>query len=261
MQAMEAISNVVSDLMCIMVDSVCYDEFEGVDEGEEINGNYDENGRRKRPTSDQNEAEPDMLDDYDTSSLNLNETDLNVLSSFSNELRAKAKLALSKPNNFNIVANEAKKSSAAESNNSTQKSVADCTASSETAATTLSAQKQQALSVKDPELAGIEDPYELDAFMMFRAFCKLSLRSIEGGGSGAASSASSSFALNSSSPEFRNNIDVKSKVLSLQLILATLQNAKPSFKQSTHMIGIIRRYLCVSLSKNGVSPILEVCAR
>jgi len=79
---------------------------------------------------------------------------------------------------------------------------------------------------------------------MFRAFCKLSLRPV------------SPEAANSS--DFRNNIDVKSKILSLQLILATLQNAKQSFKQSSHMVNAIRRYLCVSLSKNGVSPILEV---
>ena len=79
---------------------------------------------------------------------------------------------------------------------------------------------------------------------MFRAFCKLSLRPI------------SPETANSS--DFRNNIDVKSKILSLQLILATLQNAKYSFKQSPHVINAIRRYLCVSLSKNGVSPIPEV---
>ena len=86
--------------------------------------------------------------------------------------------------------------------------------------------------------------------MMFRAFCKLSLRSIN-------PETSSSIA-NSNSPEFKNSIDIKSKILSLQLILATLQNAKTSFKQSPFMINIIRRYLCVSLSKNGVSPVLEV---
>ena len=106
------------------------------------------------------------------------------------------------------------------------------------------------MNVKDPELVGIEDPFELDTFMMFRAFCKLSLRSIN--------QESSTSLANSNSPEFKNTIDIKSKILSLQLILATLQNAKQSFKQSPHMISVIRRYLCVSLSKNGVSPILEV---
>ena len=100
------------------------------------------------------------------------------------------------------------------------------------------------LNIKDPELIGIEDPFELDAYLMFRAFCKLSLRSIN--------------QEESASTDLKNNIDVKSRLLSLQLILATLQNAKQSFKQSPHMINAIRRHLCNSLSKNGVSPITEV---
>lgn len=82
---------------------------------------------------------------------------------------------------------------------------------------------------------------------MFRAFCKLSLRPVANEAA-AATNAS----------DLKSNIDVKSKLLSLQLILATLQNAKTSFKQSPHMINAIKRYLCVSLSKNGVSPINEV---
>lgn len=80
---------------------------------------------------------------------------------------------------------------------------------------------------------------------MFRAFCKLSLRPIT---NEAATSAN----------DIKTNIDIRSKILSLQLILATLQNAKTSFKQSSFMINAIKRYLCVSLSKNGVSPINEV---
>ena len=112
---------------------------------------------------------------------------------------------------------------------------------------------------------GIDDPYELDAFLMFRAFCKLSLRSIgqsngdsSSSSSSAAAAAAAAAANSSSSSDFKSSIDVKSKLLSLQLILATLQNARASFKQSPHMINTIRRYLCVSLSKNGVSPITEV---
>ena len=100
---------------------------------------------------------------------------------------------------------------------------------------------------------------------MFRAFCKLSLRSIgqsngdsSSSSSSAAAAAAAAAANSSSSSDFKSSIDVKSKLLSLQLILATLQNARASFKQSPHMINTIRRYLCVSLSKNGVSPITEV---
>jgi brefeldin A-inhibited guanine nucleotide-exchange protein len=110
----------------------------------------------------------------------------------------------------------------------------------------LGVNKSATAVMKDPELVGLDDPFELDAYLMFRAFCKLSLRVVN-----------QESALVSAS-DLKNNIDVRSKILSLQLILATLQNAKSTFKQSKHVINAIRRYLCVSLSKNGVSPILEV---
>ncbi len=99
------------------------------------------------------------------------------------------------------------------------------------------------LNPKDPELVGIDDPFELDAYLMFRVFCKLSLRPVS---------------QETNNADIKNSIDVKSKILSLQLILATLQNAKASFKQSKFMINAIRRYLCVSLTRNGVSPMLDV---
>jgi brefeldin A-inhibited guanine nucleotide-exchange protein len=97
---------------------------------------------------------------------------------------------------------------------------------------------------KDPELIGLDNIFELDAYLMFRAFCKLSLRTVNNE--------------TSASLNLKENIDIRSKILSLNLLLATLQNARSTFKQSDHMIRIIRRYLCVSLSKNGVSPIMEV---
>ncbi len=112
----------------------------------------------------------------------------------------------------------------------------------------LNVSKSTTAVIKDPELIGLDDPFELDAFLMFRAFCKLSLRPIN----------QEATLVNNNSSDFKNNIDVRSKILSLQLILATLQNAKQTFKQSKHVINAIRRYLCVSLSKNGVSPIEEV---
>ena len=102
-------------------------------------------------------------------------------------------------------------------------------------------QQQQQQTIKDPELAQIYDQYERDAFLMFRAFCRLSQRPIP----------DTAFV-------DKNNMEVKSKILSLQLILTTLQNAKPVFKQNRHIISIIRKNLCVSLTKNGVSPITEV---
>ena len=58
-------------------------------------------------------------------------------------------------------------------------------------------------------LVQIYDPYERDTFLMFRVFCRLSQRPI----------------LDTVVVD-KNNNEIKSKILSLQLILTTLQNAK-----------------------------------
>jgi len=51
---------------------------------------------------------------------------------------------------------------------------------------------------------------------------------------------------------------MRSKILSLQLLLAVLQNAGPVFKTNEIFIVAIKQYLCVALSKNGVSSVPEV---
>lgn len=52
--------------------------------------------------------------------------------------------------------------------------------------------------------------------------------------------------------------ELRSKVLSLQLLLSILQNAGPIFKTNEMFINAIKQYLCVALSKNGVSSVPEV---
>lgn len=56
---------------------------------------------------------------------------------------------------------------------------------------------------------------------------------------------------------FRSH-ELRSKILSLQLLLSVLQNAGPVFKTNEIFIVAIKQYLCVALSKNGVSPVPEV---
>lgn len=56
---------------------------------------------------------------------------------------------------------------------------------------------------------------------------------------------------------FRSH-ELRSKVLSLQLLLSILQNAGPVFKTNDMFINAIKQYLCVALSKNGVSSVPEV---
>uniref|UniRef100_A0A2I3SH66 ADP ribosylation factor guanine nucleotide exchange factor 1 n=1 Tax=Pan troglodytes TaxID=9598 RepID=A0A2I3SH66_PANTR len=52
--------------------------------------------------------------------------------------------------------------------------------------------------------------------------------------------------------------ELRSKILSLQLLLSILQNAGPIFRTNEMFINAIKQYLCVALSKNGVSSVPEV---
>eukprot|EP01135_Chromosphaera_perkinsii_P000995 Nk52_evm9s156 gene=Nk52_evmTU9s156 len=81
--------------------------------------------------------------------------------------------------------------------------------------------------------------YEKDAFLVFRSLCRLSSKILD------------------------NHLDLKahdyrSKILSLRLLLSILQNSGPFFKTSPVFQNAIKQYLCLSLSKNGVSPIVSV---
>lgn len=79
-----------------------------------------------------------------------------------------------------------------------------------------------------------------DAFLVFRALCKLSMKPLPEG------------VIDEKSHELR------SKVLSLHLLLSILQNAGPVFRSNEMFIMAIKQYLCVALSQNGVSPVKEV---
>uniref|UniRef100_A0A6Q2XUX0 SEC7 domain-containing protein n=1 Tax=Esox lucius TaxID=8010 RepID=A0A6Q2XUX0_ESOLU len=79
-----------------------------------------------------------------------------------------------------------------------------------------------------------------DAFLVFRSLCKLSMKPLSDG------------------PTDPKSHELRSKVLSLQLLLSILQNAGPIFKTNEMFINAIKQYLCVALSKNGVSSVPEV---
>jgi brefeldin A-inhibited guanine nucleotide-exchange protein len=80
-----------------------------------------------------------------------------------------------------------------------------------------------------------------DAYLVFRSLCKLSMKPMPEGAT-----------IDPRSHELR------SKILSLQLILSILQNSGPSFQSSDLFAIAIKQYLCVALSKNGVSNVSEV---
>lgn len=79
-----------------------------------------------------------------------------------------------------------------------------------------------------------------DAFLVFRALCKLSMKPLPEG-----------------QPDPKSH-ELRSKILSLHLLLSILQNAGPVFRSNEMFIMAIRQYLCVALSKNGVSSVPEI---
>ncbi|XP_071835614.1 brefeldin A-inhibited guanine nucleotide-exchange protein 1-like isoform X2 [Apostichopus japonicus] len=79
-----------------------------------------------------------------------------------------------------------------------------------------------------------------DAFLVFRSLCKLSMKPLPDG-----------------PPDPRSH-ELRSKILSLQLLLSMLQNAGMVFRTEEMFINAIKQYLCVALSKNGVSSVPEV---
>jgi len=76
-----------------------------------------------------------------------------------------------------------------------------------------------------------------DAFLVFRSLCKLSMKPL---------------------PEplpSDDSIELRSKLLSLQLLYAIIVSSGKNFRSGEKFIWAIRQYLCLSLLKNGVSPI------
>ncbi|XP_068119264.1 brefeldin A-inhibited guanine nucleotide-exchange protein 2 [Hyperolius riggenbachi] len=79
-----------------------------------------------------------------------------------------------------------------------------------------------------------------DAYLVFRSLCKLSMKPLGDG------------------PPDPKSHELRSKVISLQLLLSVLQNAGPVFRTHEMFINAIKQYLCVALSKNGVSAVPDV---
>ena len=52
--------------------------------------------------------------------------------------------------------------------------------------------------------------------------------------------------------------ELRSKLLSLELLLSIVPNSGPVFRTDEVFIGGVKQYLCVALSKNGVSHFPEV---
>ena len=89
------------------------------------------------------------------------------------------------------------------------------------------------IEIADRCLTGDENnEYLLDAVVIFRSICKLSLKEL---------------------PSLMTSLTFKSKVLSLELILAVIDNPGPSFSTKKQFMDIIQGILCESLLANSIS--------
>ncbi|MCO5583638.1 hypothetical protein L7F22_037551 [Adiantum nelumboides] len=77
-----------------------------------------------------------------------------------------------------------------------------------------------------------------DAFLVFRALCKLSMKS--------------------SPQEGTDPLALRGKVIALELLKILLENAGEIFRKSDRFLGAIRQYLCLSLLKNSASATMNI---
>lgn len=94
----------------------------------------------------------------------------------------------------------------------------------------------------NPSNLSFQSIHHKDAFLLFRALCKLSMKGIH----------------DDSVSNNNDPIALQNKLLSLQLILHILQNSGYAFKTGDKFIYAIRNYLCVSLLGNCTSQVAEV---
>mmetsp|Transcript_37723 Transcript_37723/g.69804 ORF Transcript_37723/g.69804 Transcript_37723/m.69804 type:complete len:1802 (-) Transcript_37723:138-5543(-) len=80
--------------------------------------------------------------------------------------------------------------------------------------------------------------HQRDALMVFQSLCKLSMKDLP--------------------PGQTDHRTVRSKRLSLELILGMLQSCGPVFRSSEPFINVLKKLLCISLIKNSVSSIPKI---
>ncbi|CAN8254084.1 unnamed protein product [Cochlearia groenlandica] len=93
---------------------------------------------------------------------------------------------------------------------------------------------------RDDDLeAQIENKLRRDAFLVFRALCKLSMKT----------------APKESSTDLQS---MRGKILALELLKILLENAGAVFRTSERFLGAIKQYLCLSLLKNSASTLMII---
>ena len=96
--------------------------------------------------------------------------------------------------------------------------------------------------------------YHTDSYLLFRALCKLSSKTLPGDENVMTSTPASAMGANffSAAPPV-DPLALNSKILSLELILAVFEHCGDAFRNGEKFIYAVQSYLCVSLLKNCMS--------
>lgn len=94
-------------------------------------------------------------------------------------------------------------------------------------------------TMDDGQKLDFKSPEEKDAFLIFRALCRLSMKNLP------------------EAPDPKSH-ELRSKLLSLEMILLVLQNFNAPLSDKHTFVYAIRNFLCVALTQNAVSPIISV---
>jgi len=106
------------------------------------------------------------------------------------------------------------------------------------------------------ELNKFASQYHTDAYLLFRALCKLSSKTLPGDDNKTTTTSSvMSFVSSSTSID---PLALHSKVLSLELLMAVLEYCGDAFRTGDKFIYAVQNYLCVSLLKNCMSSQTKV---
>jgi brefeldin A-inhibited guanine nucleotide-exchange protein len=119
------------------------------------------------------------------------------------------------------------------------------------------------------DLSGFPSPRHRDAFLLFRALCRLSMKGGEESpllppgathlpGAAAAAASGGGGGMLSDEALQADPVALQSKLLSLDLLLGLLDNSGPAFQSQPRCIGAIKQYLCMGLLKNILSTIPAV---
>lgn len=130
---------------------------------------------------------------------------------------------------------------------------------SESATTATTIATAEEMDVASTSVGIFASQYHTDSYLLFRALCKLSSKTLPGDENVAMTTNSTSAVGSSMAGSFFSSTPIvdplalNSKILSLELILAVFEHCGDAFRNGEKFVYAVQSYLCVSLLKNCMS--------